>query len=104
MSKTDIEKHTLYLALREIFPSILISFKKEIQSAGGFDELMIEKRALERIDGRSLIVTHEDIGAYEEKFLVGKYKKLRPFYNTKIPYSFWSQLYLELKKGIMPGK
>lgn len=85
-------------ALIQIFPEGLLFFEKEIKKAGGFDELMIKKNALERVDGHSYIIKYQNAENYRTKFLTGKYRVLRPFYNTKVPYSFWSQLYMALKK------
>jgi hypothetical protein len=79
-------------------PSALTFFAKELNEADGFDELMIQKKAFERIDGSTFIITHNNIQEYKEKFLTEKYKPLRPYFNTKIPYSFWSQLYVALRK------
>ena len=100
MKKTKIEELTFSVAICKIYPSTLSLFKQELSSFGGFDELMIAKKALERVDDRSVIITHDNIKDYKKKFLVGEYKKLRPFYSTKVPYSFWSQLYIEAKKSL----
>jgi len=84
--------------------SQLSFFAKELKEAGGFDELMITKKALERIDGRSLIITYQNAKDYREKYLKGKYRSLRPYFNTKVPYSFWSQLYIALRRNMCPSK
>mgnify|MGYP001597942674 CR=1 FL=1 len=84
-----------------IFSKIHLSlFAKELREAGGFDELMIIKKALERVDGRSYILSYQNIKEYKKQYLIGKYRGLRSFFNTKVPYSFWSQLYLALRKNM----
>jgi hypothetical protein len=81
-----------------IFSKAQLSFfAKEIQEAGGFDELMITKKAIVRSDGRTEIFTYKNIPMYRATHLIGVYKSLRPFFNTKVPYSFWSQLYIAIK-------
>ncbi len=79
-------------------------FAKEINEAGGFDDLMLKKKAIEQIDGRMFIITHQDIKKYKNAFLIGIYKSLRPAYNTKVPYSFWSQIYIALKRNMCASK
>lgn len=85
-----------------IMPSTLKFFAKEMEEEGGFDELMIKKDALERKDGSSYIKTGVDIQLYKEKYLIEKYRPLRPYYNTNIPYSFWSQLFIALRRNGRP--
>ena len=75
----------------------LALFKKELQEAGGFDELMIKKKAIEKNEGKIYTFTYKDIERYKETHLTGVYKKLRLHFNTKVPYAFWSQLYIALK-------
>ena len=88
-----------------IFSKVQLSFfAKELKEAGGFDDLMLKKKAIERIDGRTVITTHQDIKKYKEFFLTGVYKSLRPAYKTKVPYSFWCQLYIALKRNMCPSK
>lgn len=83
-----------------IFSKIHLSFfTKELQEAGGFDELMISKRALERVDGRSYILSYKNIKEYKKLYLVGRYRGLRSSFNTNVPYSFWSQLYVALRRN-----
>jgi len=79
-------------------------FAKELEEAGGFDELMIIKKAIERNEGKIYTFTYKDIDKYKETHLVGIYEKLRPCFNTKVPYAFWSQLYIALKGGIASSK
>jgi hypothetical protein len=95
--KNTINKKSHLTSIR-ISPSVLSFFTKELKEAGGFDELMILKKALERIDERSVIMTYPNAKTYREKYLTGKYKPLRPYFNTKVPYSFWSQLYIVFKR------
>ena len=72
-------------------------FAEELQEAGGFDELMIKKKAIEKNEGKIYTFTYKDIEKYKETYLTGVYEKLRPYFNTKVPYAFWSQLYIALK-------
>ena len=72
-------------------------FSKELEEAGGFDELMIKKKAIEKNEGKIYTFTYNDIEKYKETYLTGVYKKLRPYFNTKVPYAFWSQIYITLK-------
>ena len=73
-------------------------FKKEIEEAGGTDELMFRKRALKRKNGMLTIVKYPDIERYKEKYLIGVYESLRPIYTTEVPYVFWSKLYAMLNR------
>ncbi len=73
-------------------------FAKELEEADGFNELMFRKRAFIRKNGSIFIAIYENINEYKEKYLTGEYESLRSIYKTKIPYTFWSKLYLELKK------
>ena len=73
-------------------------FKKEIEEAGGTDELMIEKEALEYAEGMTLIRIYKDIEGYKEKHLIGVYESLRPIYTTEVPYIFWNRLYVQLNR------
>lgn len=74
-------------------------FEKEINTAGGFDELMIQKQALESKDSSTYILTYNNINEYKKIYLTGVYKSLCPYFKTNVPYSFWSQLYILLKKN-----
>jgi hypothetical protein len=103
-NNNHIKNKQLHLSPIQIMPSALSFFSKELVEAGGFDELMISKRALERIDGHSYIVSCQNIDGYKEEYLAGKYRPLRPYFNTKIPYAFWTQLYVALKKNMHPSK
>ena len=82
----------------------LAFFAKELKEAGSFDDLMIKKKAIERADGRTLIFTYQNIAKYRETHLIGAYKSLRPYFNTKVPYSFWTQLYIALKRDVCPSR
>lgn len=77
----------------------LKKFKEELDAAGGFDELMVIKNALNRkADKEYTVQYHDDVEAYREKFLTGEYESLREFYDTEIPYSFWSTFYETLRR------
>lgn len=76
----------------------LTHFENELNEAGDFDELMIQKQALKRDLDMMFIVTHKDFEKYKEKYLVGVYETLRPIYNIEIPYTFWGFLYSALQK------
>ena len=73
-------------------------FKKEIQDAGGINELLIKKEALKQNGKMILIASYKDVEGYKEKYLVGIYEPLRTLYKSKIPYVFWSKLFAMLKK------
>lgn len=76
----------------------LAQFKRELKKAGGFDELMFEKGAFERRDNSILISKyHDKQNEYKEKFLVGEYESLRPYFNSEVPYVFWTKLYKAVK-------
>jgi hypothetical protein len=68
-------------------------FKKEIEDAGGVDELMFKKEALKHENETIVISTYRDIEKYKEKYLTGIYESLRSNYNTEVPYVFWSKIY-----------
>ena len=73
-------------------------FAEELEQAGSFDDLMILKKAIERDEkGKIYTFTYKNIDKYKESYLTGVYEKLRPHFNTKVPYAFWSQLYIALK-------
>ncbi|MFA6922899.1 MAG: hypothetical protein WC223_01475 [Bacteroidales bacterium] len=93
MTKNNIEDKPYSLAFAQ-----LNLFEEELKEAGSFDELMILKEALERRDWKTSIITYENINEYKEKHLIGKYKLLHPFFNTKVPYAFWAQLYTAVKE------
>ena len=75
-------------------------FAEELQAAGSFDDLMIQKKAIEKDNhGKIYTFTYKDIEAYKKAHLCGVYEKLRPYFNTKVPYAFWSQLYIALRES-----
>lgn len=76
----------------------LAKFKEELDAAGGFDELMVIKEALNRKSAAEYDVQYHDIETYKKKFLTNEYKSLQEFYDTEIPYSFWSEFYQALKR------
>lgn len=82
----------------------LIFFAEEIKKAGSFDELMIKKRAVEPKNGAYAILTFDNIKEYKKKYLTGKYKSLCPYFNTKVPYSFWCQLYMAVRRKMILDK
>ena len=67
-------------------------FKRELKFAGGFDELMLKKHAIQRKMGMKYIGLYTDIEKYKNNFLTGVYESLRPMYDTEMPYIFWSDL------------
>jgi hypothetical protein len=80
-------------------PEQLQYFLKEIQNAGGVDELMLHKKALKKSGESTMIAKYKDIEAYKEKFITGVYESLKPYYNTEVPYVFWSLMFDALKKS-----
>ncbi len=92
MSKININK---------IFPfsdAHLAKFKIELTKAGCFDSLMLKKKALKRKKGIKYISLYYDIEMYKRNFLTGVYVSLRQFYDTEMPYVFWSDMYEALLK------
>lgn len=67
--------------------------RKEIDSAGGFHELMFTKEALERKSGMKYIAQCYDTKSYKNKYLKGVYTPLREFFDTDVPFTFWDQMY-----------
>jgi hypothetical protein len=76
----------------------LTLFEKELKEAGDFNELMFRKNAFIRKNGSINIVLYNNITEYKEKYLTGEYESLRTIYKTKIPFSFWSKIHIELRK------
>ena len=74
-------------------------FKNEIKEAGGVDELMLKKKALKQNGESTMIATYKDIEGYREKFIIGVYEPLQPYYSTEVPYVFWSLMYDALRKS-----
>ena len=73
-------------------------FKKELEEAGGVDELIFLKRALKRKKNMTFIVSYKNIKRYRRKYLTGVYESLRTNYNTEVPYAFWAKLYEMLNR------
>jgi len=73
-------------------------FGNEIDKAGGFHELMFKKNALERRRGMKFISNYKNKSIYRRKYLIGLYKPLRQYYDTEIPFTFWSVMYDMLQR------
>ena len=82
----------------------LEKFRNELNKAGGFDELMFEKKALSRKMEMKFIPQCHEIEKYKEKFLTGEYEPLKPFYETDMPYVFWSLFYETLRRAERKNK
>ncbi len=76
----------------------LKQFKKEIEEAGGIDELMFKKEAFKRTNGMTVIARYKDIENYKKKYLTGIYESLQANYTTEVPYVFWSRLFQLLQR------
>jgi hypothetical protein len=72
-------------------------FLKELEDVKRFNELMFRKGALIQKNGSTFIVINDNIQEYKEKYLTDEYESLRSIYKTKIPYTFWCKLYIELR-------
>ncbi len=68
-------------------------FRNEIEVAGGFHALMLQKKALDHRMGMKYICIYKNIEGYRKRFLQGIYTPLQPFYETEMPFVFWSELY-----------
>ncbi|MBI4946470.1 MAG: hypothetical protein HY840_08730 [Bacteroidetes bacterium] len=79
-------------------PEQLCKLENEIDKEGGFEKLMISKKALKKEDGTTVIAVYEDIEKYKELFLTEEYESLRSIYDTQVPYAFWGILYEALTK------
>jgi len=80
----------------KIFPfsgKHLEKFRKELDQAGNFDNLMLKKGALKRQGGMKYICLIKDIQEYKRRHLKGIYATLWPMYDTEMPYVFWSNMY-----------
>ncbi len=80
----------------DIFPFTkeqLNHFQKEMDTAGGFHALMYLKKALEPRMGMKYITQYQNVKRYREKYLTGAYQTLQPFYDTEMPFIFWSEMY-----------
>jgi len=98
--KNNVNKSE-HLTSIQVMPSTFKFFAKELKEAEGFDELMITKKALEKIDDRFTIISYPNAKDYKKKFLTGEYRPLRPYFNTKVPYSFWCQLFIAYKRSVL---
>jgi len=78
-------------------------FRKEMQKAGGFYQLMYDKEAITIKRNAKWITSYTDIENYKLKYLIEVYETLRPFYDTEIPFLFWNAL-LEQITNIDPNK
>ena len=79
----------------DIFPfseKQLARFRLEIDEAGGFDDLMVAKRALS-LEGEVIQIAKTDIEKYREKFVSGDYESVKEFYDIEEPYDFWRDFY-----------
>jgi hypothetical protein len=54
---------------------------------------MFQKKALEKRMGMKYICQYRNIEMYRKKYLVGVYEPLKPFYDTEMPFVFWSEMY-----------
>ncbi len=79
----------------------LEQFEKEMDEAGGFDLLMLEKQALSDDEGTVIVKIYSDKEAYRKKYLKGVYKSLRDSYDTDVPYAFWGKMFEELNKRLL---
>lgn len=70
----------------------LNAFKKELKQAGGFDALMLKKEALKAKLQMKYICLQKNIEDYRSKFLIGIYEPLKKYYDTEVPYVFWSAM------------
>lgn len=76
----------------------LRQFKKEIEEAGDFEELMLKKEAIKRIDGQTIICRYQNIESYKIKHVTGLYESLRNNLNSEVPYVFWGKIYELVKR------
>ncbi len=79
----------------ETFPFSIKHLKKlreEISEAGTFDELMIRKKAIQRVHRMKYIAQYKDIDRYKRKYLNGVYQTLHPMYDTDTPFIFWADM------------
>jgi hypothetical protein len=74
----------------------LLTLRNEIDLAGGFNRLMIQKKAISRKFGMQFIRLYNNLEKYKRKFLIGSYESLQSIYDTEMPYLFWNEMYSEL--------
>ena len=85
----------------DIFPFTELQIKKfkaELDDAGSFESLMIKKHALKNDKTSTYVATVNNIEKYKRTFLTGGYRSLQPFYDTEMPYIFWTELYEIVQK------
>jgi hypothetical protein len=73
-------------------------FQIEINDAGGFYQLMIQKKAITNRMGMKYITKYRNIDRYRRRYLSGIYEPLKPFYDTEMPFLFWSEMFEALNK------
>jgi len=71
----------------------LLHFRKELKRFGGFHGFLFQKKALDKRMGMKYMCQYRNIEMYRHKYLVGIYEPLRPFYDTEMPFVFWSEMY-----------
>ena len=76
----------------------LNNLRSELDDAGSFLKLMRKKKAITRTMGMQYIRICNDIESYKQKYLTGVYESLRPYYETEMPYLFWTGMYEILLK------
>ena len=76
----------------------LIKLREELDDAGSFIELMVSKKAVTQKKDIDYVAIYNDIEKYKSTYLIGVYEPLRAFYDTEMPYTFWSEMYDVLLK------
>ena len=76
----------------------LNKLREELDDAGSYFNLMLRKKAISRKLGMKHITLYNDIEKYKRKYLTGVYESLHPYYETEMPYIFWSAMYEMLLK------
>jgi hypothetical protein len=74
----------------------LLTLRNEIDLAGSFHQLMLQKKAISKNFGMQFIRLYNNIEKYKRKFLIGSYESLQSIYDTEMPYLFWNEMYCEL--------
>ena len=81
-------------------------FAAELTLAGGFEKLMIQKKAIKKRRNAFVLLHYQHPYHYSHRFLTGPYADYRSvFEEIKLPYDFWLQLHLafqyrQLKRGM----
>ncbi|HEX5002636.1 MAG TPA: hypothetical protein VFW78_09060 [Bacteroidia bacterium] len=96
--KTNNTKQNKKIYLFPFSEKQLKHFQDEIEEAGGFHELMYLKKALIKQYGMKYINSYKNKYLYRSKYLNGIYKSLWSFYDTEIPFIFWSAMYDTLQR------